>query len=153
MRVYRRKRPRPPSGAPDHADFVEAGIRTPSFQSLRTLSSLWRPQRAVKGRALDRALGRPPLRESVSRSNRPREVDVTSSHHLFVCRTVPSAFIAGGYTTGSSLRAPKPNCVCLWEHPKRMRGRCLLSDCHCLKYVPLTDRRRPVNRRIGRARR
>ena len=111
----RRKRPRPPCGAPDLADFVEAAIPTPSFQSLRTLSSLWRPQRAVKGQALDCALGRPPLRESVSRSDRSREVDVTRSHQPFVCRTVPSAFIAGGYITGSFLRAPSRSACAYWN--------------------------------------
>jgi hypothetical protein len=39
------------------------------------------------------------------------------------------------------------------EHPMRLRGRCLFPGCRCLKYVPDTDRPKPVNRYIGRLQR
>jgi hypothetical protein len=47
----------------------------------------------------------------------------------------------------------RPYCSCVLKHPRRLRGRCLIPDCRCLKYVPRTDRPKPVNRYIGRLRR
>jgi len=40
--------------------------------------------------------------------------------------------------------------ICADVHPRRLRGSC--RQCACLKYVPLTRARRPVNRLIGRLR-
>jgi hypothetical protein len=45
----------------------------------------------------------------------------------------------------------RPYCNCVLEHPRRLRGRCVYAGCRCLKYVPNTDRPKPVNRYMGRA--
>lgn len=42
--------------------------------------------------------------------------------------------------------APPHDCVAF--HPKRLRGSCL--QCLCTKYVPDTDKPKPVNPRIAR---
>jgi hypothetical protein len=44
-------------------------------------------------------------------------------------------------------------CDCRRQHPRRLRGRCLVPGCGCRKYVPLTDRRKAVNSYIGRGQR
>lgn len=44
-------------------------------------------------------------------------------------------------------------CICILDHPRRVRGRCRVPRCPCGHYEPLGGQPKPVNPYIGRARR
>ena len=46
-----------------------------------------------------------------------------------------------------------PRCNCALQHPRRMRGRCLVPGCLCHYYVPTSYRPKPVSAVLGRWRR
>jgi hypothetical protein len=106
----------------------------------------------AKAFPLDRALR--PAAMRASRSERPREVELYQPSSII---RMPPCLFCSHRGSDHNWRVPpcsaRPYCNCAMEHPRRLRGRCLYPGCRCLKYVPNTDRPKPVNRYIGRARR
>jgi len=128
-------------------------FRNYRFQSLRTLSPLWRPQRAVKGQALDCALGRPPRRRACRGATARDRSTLLALTNL----RMPNCAKCLHRGRDHNWKVPpcaQRTCACLLDHPKRLRGRCLVPGCHCWHYCPLTEwPKPPVNKYIGRARR
>jgi len=44
----------------------------------------------------------------------------------------------------------KPGCDCYLEHPRRLRGHCLIRGCRCIKYMPDPSTRIRVRSRVLR---
>jgi hypothetical protein len=66
--------------------------------------------------------------------------------------TCSQCFHGGKHHDWTSPPCSAPRCFCIREHPRRLRGRCLMPGCLCTHYVVL-GRRKPVNPYIGKARR
>ena len=150
----------PPQGAPEPAASVNA---VPHFtfapHALLMVAAAARRQGPRRSRGsrrrpwrlsplTARCNGRSPWRASRGANARGRTYQLSSS--IIVCPSVPSASTADPITTGLSLPVRQPRCNCALQHPRRLRGACIIAGCRCRKYVPKTDRPQPVNAVIGR---
>jgi len=81
---------------------------------------------------------------------RGRPYQLSSIQLMPICTLCPHSGLHHDWT---SPPCSATECACQRRHPRRLRGRCLVSGCGCPKYVPRTDLPEPLSPYIGKARR
>ena len=148
----RRKRPtRPRRVRPNSPASLS---RLPDLGSLRTLPHGSGRSPASRDEPLTPGTRRPLRRGAAcgaerAASGRPYQ----RSNQTNAMPTCSQCFHGGKHHDWTSPPCSAPRCFCIREHPRRMRGRCLVPGCPCSHYAALDGRTKPVNPYIGKARR
>ena len=128
--------------------------RDPDLGSLRTLPHGSGRSPASRDEPLTPGTRRPLRRGAAcgaerAASGRPYQRSIQTN----AMPTCSQCFHGGKHHDWTSPPCSAPRCFCIRQHPRRVRGRCLVPGCLCTHYVALGGRPKPVNPYIGRARR
>ena len=124
--------------------------RRPRVRSARSLHGSGRSAASRDEPLTPRLVARCARERLAERTARGRPYQLSSIHLMPTCANCMHAGSDHDWTPPPcSARA----CDCHRRHPRRLRGRCLVSGCDCPKYAPRTDLPKPLNAYVGRGRR